>query len=1041
MSEMKSNNGKYWKSLGQLNESPEAIEQSKKREFMQGVKEAFDVNNMPEFSRRKFLAALGASAAFAATSCSDYRDKGEIITYNNKPDDVYYGQANYYASTMNDGQSILIKTREGRPIKVDGNPEDKISKGKIDTAGQASILNLYDPQRLQYPVAVRESDMVLYNGELTKSEWEKIDKDIQKKLTDAVNSNKEISIIGEKVISPTLNKLIEDFSLKYPTTKYYSYNLFDNSNRINAWKNSYGSDQVAKIKWDIPDVILTLEGDFMGNDNNHLEAVREYTSRRDVDNPKNFNKLYSVESRFSLTGANADYRMRLTPEAQYELVMALINEAFKHSLTNVLPSSEEVAKYSSYSLNSFSDKYGLDKEKVKHLAEDLYKVKDKFFLYAGDILPESVHAAVNYFNEIIGSAKYVYDWNDRAVNLREDSTIADFKQLINKIKTDNVGVLIHFDSNPVYQLPENLNYKEVHKNVKTIISMTELINESSEYSNYLLPIHHAYESWGDFKLRSGYITTQQPVIAPLYITRQKEAILLNWMSEDVTLYTDDIYHKYLMQNWENSIYPNLNLLTSFREFWFSVIHDGVLKYSETLPDLIFNSQAFVSSKANPTKSGYTLVFTKSYTIGDGKFANNGWLQEIPHPISKVVWDNYAAISPDTAKKLNVNYKDNLADMIEVSINGKKLELPVMVQPGMADEVINIELGYGRWNAGTVGSNIGFNANSLLSDNSGISRWIYNGANAKNINQTYELVSTQEHHSLDDTSVKDFHRIRNIIQEATVDDYIHDPDILHHHDHDLSSINPDHPYDEVKWAMAIDLNKCTGCNECVAACNVENNIPVVGKTEVKNGREMHWIRLDRYYSGNPNDPVASLQAMLCQHCDNAPCENVCPVVATTHSPDGLNQMVYNRCVGTRYCANNCPYKVRRFNFFNFRSEFQKGYYEGGTEVLLHNPEVTVRSRGVMEKCTFCVQRIMEGRQEARKEGKTFDGSGIRTACQDACPTEAIVFGNSNDPNSKISKLRKHKLGYHVLEILAVKPNVTYVAKLRNIHAMEGHHSEH
>ena len=392
------------------------------------------------------------------------------------------------------------------------------------------------------------------------------------------------------------------------------------------------------------------------------------------------------------------------------------------------------------------------------------------------------------------------------------------------------------------------------------------------------------------------------------------------------------------------------------------------------------------------------------------------------------------------KSSNKN-KDNEADMLEVSLSGKKLELPVMVQPGMADDVINIELGYGRSNAGDVGTNVGFDANVFLTSGGGISRWIYTGADVKVTGNTYELVSTQEHHSLDDTSVKDFHKVRNIIQEATVDQYIEDPDILHHHDHVIYDVNPEHAYDEVKWGMAIDMNKCTGCNECVAACNVENNIPVVGKTEVANGREMHWIRLDRYYSGDPDDPVASLQAMLCQHCDNAPCENVCPVVATTHSPDGLNQMVYNRCVGTRYCSNNCPYKVRRFNFFDFRRMYNDGYYEGGTQELLNNPEVTVRSRGVMEKCTFCVQRIMEERQEARKDGVTFDGSTVTTACQDACPSSAIVFGNTNDPNSKISKLRKHKLGYHVLEILAVKPNVTYIAKLRNNQAKEEHHVEH
>ncbi|MDP3442824.1 MAG: 4Fe-4S dicluster domain-containing protein, partial [Ignavibacteria bacterium] len=415
-----------------------------------------------------------------------------------------------------------------------------------------------------------------------------------------------------------------------------------------------------------------------------------------------------------------------------------------------------------------------------------------------------------------------------------------------------------------------------------------------------------------------------------------------------------------------------------------------------------------------------------YYIKDGRFANNGWLQEIPHPISKVAWDNYASISPQLANQLGVE----LSDVIEVSVNGKNLSLPVVVQPGVAKNVINIELGYGRTVIGEVGKAVGFNAIILFTKEQ---KFIYENVSVKKTGSVYKLASTQEHHSLDDTFVKDFHRIRKIIQDGTVEEYNSDPHFLHHGKHEIFSITDEHAYTGNKWAMAIDLNKCTNCSACIASCNVENNIPVVGKDQVSRGREMHWMRLDRYYSGTPEEPIVSNQPMLCQHCDNAPCENVCPVNATNHSPDGLNQMAYNRCVGTRYCSNNCPYKVRRYNFYNFRDNFADAYYENNLTSLVHNPEVTVRSRGVMEKCTFCVQKIMDARSIAIKEGRDLKGEDVVTACQSACPTNAIVFGDANDKKSAVAKLRNHNLAYHVLEELNVKPNVTYIAKLRNIHS--------
>ncbi|MFA6571508.1 MAG: 4Fe-4S dicluster domain-containing protein, partial [Bacteroidota bacterium] len=459
------------------------------------------------------------------------------------------------------------------------------------------------------------------------------------------------------------------------------------------------------------------------------------------------------------------------------------------------------------------------------------------------------------------------------------------------------------------------------------------------------------------------------------------------------------------------------------------LHDGIIKFPESASTAgNFSQNALLNIKKEEAK-GYTFVINKNYFIGDGKFANNGWLMEIPHPVSKITWDNYASLAPATAKELNVKF----CDLIEVDVNGSKLTLPVVVQPGMAEKVICIEAGYGRTNAGTVADNVGVNINNVKNRNN--AGWYFSGANVRKIRGNYPLASTQEHHLLDEPMIKDLHYKRGIVKDTTIDEYKKYPEFNKSEKHHLITIMKEVPYTGVKWAMVIDMNKCTGCSQCVASCNVENNVPVVGKDQVLKGREMHWVRIDRYYSGTNEEPVSSVQPVICTHCDNAPCENVCPVAATNHSPDGLNQMAYNRCVGTRYCANNCPFKVRRYNFFNFRDHFGNGYYQQDSLQLLHNPEVTVRSRGVMEKCTFCVQRIMEARQEATKEGRTVKGEDVRTACQCSCPSNAIVFGDMNDPNSEISKLLKHNLNYTMLEELNIKPNISYIAKLRNTNSEE------
>ncbi|MBI5475445.1 MAG: TAT-variant-translocated molybdopterin oxidoreductase [Ignavibacteriales bacterium] len=1006
---------KYWKSLNEYQNLSES-RSKKENEFAEGVTEEFGLSNLSPISRKKFLALISASTAFAVAGCNNYHDRGEIVPYNKKPEEITPGVANFYASTCNScSQScgILIKMREGRPIKIDGNPDHPINQGKICSKGQASILNLYDPYRLWAPQYGTAS------GRLEELTWQNADADVIKKLEESVKAGKEISIITHSIHSPTTKKVLDDFTVKFPGTKIYTYNLFNDENRKRAWNKCYGTAALPVIEWEKAKVILALEADFLGTDGMTVEQTRKFADGRDIMKSKEFNRLYCVEGTMSLTGANADYRLRLRPDAQLEFVFGLIDEISKKlGVINALPVN--------VSLKSILNKFSLDENIVNNLIDDLLKNRGQSIIYVGNILSDEIHVAANYLNEILGNTK-LYQSSQTITSLTTLTEPKEFEEFVSKMKNGDVGVVIHFDSNPVYHLPKDFGYEQAMKSVPLTVSLVESDDETSRLANFVLPINHSFESWGDYHVRTGVYSLQQPVIAPLYNSKQKEAILLTWINGKDS-YKDTIYHEYLMNRWQKELFPLLDRKADFKSFWYSSLHDGVINYAEPAKNnYSFNKGSLSSIAPTQSRSGLSVALTENYFIGDGRFANNGWLQELPHPVSKIVWDNYAAISPRNAKDLNLENND----LIEIKLAERKITLPVFLQPGQADNFISVALGYGRTNAGPIGTDIGVNGNLLLSKESIAASRIFQGAVIRKVEGKHELVSTQEHHSLDDEFVKDLHIKRKIIQEGTLGEYEKNPNFLHEEKHELFNIAKTVEYNGVKWAMAIDLNKCTGCNVCVAGCNVENNIPVVGKEQVGKGREMQWIRIDRYYSGTNENPSLSHQPMLCQHCDNAPCENVCPVVATNHSPDGLNQMVYNRCVGTKYCSNNCPYKVRRFNFFNWRDNLADGYYENEPISLLHNPEVTVRSRGVMEKCTFCIQRIMEARQHATEQGRVLVGTDVRTACEEACPASAIIFGDMNDPNSEISKYRKHELGYHVLEEVNAKPNVTYLARLKNV----------
>jgi molybdopterin-containing oxidoreductase family iron-sulfur binding subunit len=799
--------------------------------------------------------------------------------------------------------------------------------------------------------------------------------------------------------------------------------LFNEEIRNSAWKKCYSSDTFPLIKWNEAKIILGLETDFLGTDGNKVETTRLFAEGRNFHDTEKFNRLYIVEGGMSLTGMNADYRLRLRPDAQYEFVLSLLNELNRKGVS--IPAGKEL--FSGYSLDIFAGKFSLSKNKLRLLIKDLIDNKGKSILYAGRTLPENVHIAVNLLNEVLGNSK-LYRTDSSNFNVLPLSKKEDLIGLINEMNNGNVAAIIHYDANPAYHFPDDLNYDKAVRNVPLVISLTGSQNDSSALGLYTLPINHDFETWGDAKTRTGFYSMQQPVIDPIFDTRQKEAILLTWINGESS-YDAQLFHKYLIGNWKENIYPYVKSRMNFTEFWNAILHDGVLIFSESVSGIgSFNTKVVNDLPKNHSLiTGYVIALKESYQSGDGKFLNNGWLQELPHPVTKITWDNYASISKSTANDLNVDD----GDKILINSADRILEIPVVIQPGADDNTISIELGYGRKVVGVVGTGVGFDAGVLMSKNAAESSWIYEAKSVTKGNGSYSLAETMEHHLYDNELTKDIAKKRKIIQEGTLAGYKRKPNFLNaENKRDNISLYNGNTYPEVKWGMVVDLNKCIGCGDCIIACNAENNIPVVGKDQVLVSREMQWLRVDRYYSGEVDEPVISNQIMLCQQCDNAPCENVCPVAATSHSPDGLNQMTYNRCVGTRYCSNNCPYKVRRFNFFNFRDHFKDSYQQNNLLSLVNNPEVTVRSRGVMEKCTFCIQRIMDARSTAIAGHAQFNGADVKTACQEACNTNAIKFGDSNDKASEIFKYRNHELAYYVLEEINTKPNVTYLAKLRN-----------
>lgn len=1017
---MQENNKTYWKGVEELAQTPEFIKASKS-EFSDNPSEESGTY------RRDFLKLMGFSVA-AATLAACETPVRKAIPYLNKPEDVDPTLPNYYSSTYVDGGeycSIVVKTREGRPIKIEGNKNSSITQGGLSARAAASVLSLYDKERFRGP---KQGDKNI--------SWEELDTQVIAKLKEVSASGKQIAIVANTILSPSLSKAISEFTDKYSTAKLYTYDANSSSAILEANKKSFGVNALASYNFDKADVVVSIGADFLGTWLNPTEFSKQYTANRKLGkSKKTMSRHYQFETTMTVSGANADFRTAIKP-SQEGLVVANLHNQIVSKIGGSKISVPELAEL----------------KNIAKAASDLVEAKGKSLVVSAsnDV---NVQLIVNAINNILSN--YGSTLSLSTPSYYKKGYDAEMVEFVENLKSDKVGAVVFLGANPIYNSAFGAEIKKSISKLSLSVSLSDRPDETTSVCGLVAPDSHYLESWSDANPKKGYYSLGQPTISPLFKTRQSIESILVWSGN-----TSDAY-SYIQANWKTNIFPMQSTYASFLEFWDNTLHNGVFESSssEVSINFSFDVLSLSSSIASKYKANSTDVEFSLYEkvgIGIGSQANNPWLQEFPEPISKACWDNYVAISQKYATELGVAQNDIVK---VVTKSGKTLSLPVLIQPGQAYKTISIAIGYGREVAGKSAQGVGQNAYPFIESGS------YFGVvtSIEKTGEVREIAQTQTHHTM---------MSRPIVQESILTQYVKDPSAGRYKPtintpegkkspEDISIWNTKglqtHNYNNHFWGLAIDLNSCTGCGTCIISCQAENNIPVVGRQEVINRREMHWIRIDRYYSSDAlnqedksvaglmdrqreepsENPQVVFQPVMCQHCNNAPCETVCPVLATTHSTEGLNQMTYNRCVGTRYCANNCPYKVRRFNWFSYYTnskfeDFNPSQSDLGRMVL--NPDVTVRARGVIEKCSMCVQRIQAGKLNAKIQNRRPVDGEIETACSQSCPSEAIVFGDMNDPESRISKIlndENKERAYHLLEEINVKPSVSYLTKIRNV----------
>jgi len=1045
----------YWRGLDQLAETPE-FKQFLEREFPANASELTD-----PVSRRHFMKIMSASLALAGiglTGCRRPEDK--LMPFGKAAENFTHGTAQSFATAMptrGGAIPLVAKSYEGRPVKLEGNPLFPGSNGGTDRFAQASILNLYDPDRATRFAKADGSGKLQTTDRVTALEALN---GLAKKF--AANQGEGLALLAERTHSPSRRRLHQELNKKLSKAQWFLYDAIDTDVHQRAATKAFGKSVKPVFKYDEASIILSLDCDFIGGEDDAHNHIRRFSKGRKIEKPEDkLNRLYIVESLFTLTGVNADHRLRLPASQVAQFARAILDEVGGKSSTG-LP---EQAKW------------------IAECAKDLKANAGKSLVVAGSRQPLAVHLLAHAINAALGNV-------GKTIQLVEtpETLSGGIVELATALNGGKVDTLVIVGANPVYNAPADLDWAATQRKAKTVVRLGYYEDETGAVSDWHFPYAHFLESWGDALTSDGTLVPVQPLIAPLFggLTDLEFIARLAGQAEPSA----------------NQIVRETFAAISGKgddSAWNMFLHDGFAKGTAAkVANASLNaaalSEAAAASASAPGKDNLEVVLFRDSKLDDGRYANNGWLQELPDPITKIVWDNAVLVSRKTAREMGVVNND----VVEVTLGDRKIKGVIWTQPGMADFSLGIALGYGREKVGRVGIGTGFNAYPLFNTKS---NYIATGAKVRKTGETYPLACTQNHWSMQG---------RAIVREANAEQFKAHPDFAARMNAPIPP-KPEgakewpqpmypNPLDAVKktalhqWGMAIDLNSCVGCSTCVVACQSENNIPIVGKDLVSRGREMQWLRIDRYYSGNPKDHnwgkwfkdetfksdqdqqfnewidnvQAVTQPMLCQHCEAAPCESVCPVNATVHDHEGLNVMAYNRCVGTRYCSNNCPYKVRRFNYLDYNKrplkDLKGPFYpttvlhstDGEWDLarwwknqdatmrpddeidlirMIKNPDVTVRMRGVMEKCTFCVQRIEHAKIDQKvKAGESGDvvvpDGTIKTACQQACPAEAIEFGNIADPNSRVSKLKHQQRNYSVLDFLETKPRTTYLARVRN-----------
>lgn len=1074
---------KYWKGLDELNNTA-AHQKTVENEFPGDLPFADVSEGLLEAAtpRRDFLKYLGFSTAAAMLAASCEMPVRKAISYAIKPEDLVPGVPNWYASTFVDGGdycAIVVKTREGRPIKIEGNELSSITRGGTSARVQASVLSLYDNARLRHPYA---------NGKPADM-FEAIDREVMASLT----SGKQAVLLTSTILSPTVKAVIDQFLAKYPGAKHIVYDPVSYSGMLLANEASYGKRVLPSYHFDKAKTIVSIGADFLGTWLSPVEFAKGYSVGRKMNAQQPvMSRHYQFEGVHSLTGANADVRATCRPSEYGAVAVALYNAV----------TAGTAPGFASKKLN----------DSIMKAAADLKRGNGLVVCGSNNV---HVQTMVNAINAAIGANGTTINW---AINSNYKQGIdADMVNLVAAMKAGQVGTLIMHGVNPAYEYMDGAGFAQAMKNVPVTVATAGYMDETASASKFIIPDHHFLESWGDAEPKTGYYSLMQPTIAPLFKTRSLADTLLTWAGANTT------YADYWKSYWMGKLGSQEAFDQALQE---GVIEPGNVKHQPLLAptnpmsrstdstaivtlaggltgaapmsgaSFAGDTNAAIAGIGAAKSAGTELVVYEKVSIGRGGcWSNNPWLLEMPDPITKASWDNYVCISPVMAKKLDageldmeltthneINYSRRV---LRLNVNGKTLELPAIVVPGMHSDVVAVALGYGRAKSiGRAGGEVGKNAYPFMAWDGNAFECFQGNVKVEKTDSRYDVAQTQSHHSYEG---------RAIIHEFTLEEFTKNPKHLleerkeefghfahlpwedHENSHEEAAqgeafaaglmsetgreaaefeqayrkngtLYPVYESPGIHWGMSIDLNSCIGCGACVIGCQSENNVAVVGKSKVLIAQEMYWMNIDRYFAGNPDDPDSIqtvFQPMLCQHCDNAPCENVCPVSATNHSSEGLNQMAYNRCIGTKYCANNCPYKVRRFNWMDWEDAdcFADNLYEDGrreemneslTRMVL-NPDVVVRSRGVMEKCTFCVQRLQDAKLVAKKEGRPLRDGEARTACQTACPTDAILFGNVNDKNSAIFTTRyrdQPERTYYVLEELHTMSNVSYLSKVRN-----------